>query len=217
MTGVSQYNLASPTGISVECDLQDPYGWYERELITVGAAAVRHTLLHVCRHLDDFVRWPKRPVLLWSTCTRIPEPGTKQRIHVYPAAVRSVAKEQGVPLDTRPNGPAIAAFLLAGGDRPRRLGSQNSWSVHHIYSGKFPYVGRSTTLHASKECLHFSQSAGLVALHPIADAIADDVPAFTWLLRAEAFKRFSYDPDGVFSEVQDAHGFAHGRACGLIY
>jgi hypothetical protein len=94
-----------------------------------------------------------------------------------------MARARGVVLDTRPNGPAIAAFILAGGIRPERFGSSNAWSVHHLYSGKFPYIGPKTTTHAAKESGHFTQSAGLVAAHPIADALVDEFPFFAWLLR----------------------------------
>jgi hypothetical protein len=45
----------------------------------------------------------------------------------------------------------------------------------------------------------FTHSAGLVAVHPLADALADEVPYFAWLLRSEAFRRFRFDPDGVFA------------------
>lgn len=54
----------------------------------------------------------------------------------------------------------------------------------------------------------FTQSAGLVAIHPIADALADEFAIFAWRLRAESFLRFGYDPEGVFSAVQDDFGFA---------
>jgi len=54
---------------------------------------------------------------------------------------------------------------------------------------------------------HFTQSAGLVAIHPIAEALKDEYFYFSWLLRYEAFLRFNYDPDGVFSEKIDEHGF----------
>jgi hypothetical protein len=70
--------------------------------------------------------------------------------------------------------------------------------VHHIYDGKFPAPDRPTTTHAVKDPQLFTQSAGLVAVHPIADALADEVAYFAWLLRREAFDRFRFDPDGVF-------------------
>lgn len=113
-------------------------------------------------------------------------------------------------LDARPNGPAIAAFLLAKGARPTRFGSSNAWSIHRRYSGNFPYRVGEATLHAQKACYHFTQSAGLVAAHPVADALVDEFPFFDWLLRAEAFRRFGYDPDHVFGVDHDAYGFVPG-------
>jgi hypothetical protein len=75
----------------------------------------------------------------------------------------------------------------SGGIRPSRFGSNNAWSIHHIYSGKFPYIGKYDTLHASHDGRHFTQSAGLVAIHPIADQLADEYPFFSWYLRAISF------------------------------
>jgi hypothetical protein len=57
----------------------------------------------------------------------------------------------------------------------------------------------------------------VIATHPVADALCDEYPFFTWLLRYEGFKRFGYDPDGVFSPRQDALGFAEGHECEIIF
>ena len=119
-------------------------------------------------------------------------------------------------LDTRPNGPAIAAFEIAGGIRPLRFGSTNRWSIHHMYSAKFPYIDRFDSLHATKDGVHFTQTAGLVAMHPIADAMSDEYPFFSWYLRALAFERFGYDPDRVFSSAIDEFGFAAPHTCEMI-
>jgi hypothetical protein len=67
-----------------------------------------------------------------------------------------------------------------------------------------------------KECKHFTQSAGLVAVHPIADALCDEYPFFSWLLRAISFQEFGYDPDGVFLPPPDSLGFAVGDSCETI-
>jgi len=87
--------------------------------------------------------------------------------------------------------------------RPERFGSSNAWSVHHLYSGKFLYYERST------------QSAGVVAVHPVADAV-DEFPFLTWLLRARVYQKFGYDPDSAFSKTRDEYGFKQGRACEVI-
>jgi len=167
--------------------------------------------------LRDFVQWPVRAVLLWKGCDRVPPAGEKQRYHRYPEPICKLAKAQDIQLDTRPNGPARAAFLFAGGVRPERFGSTNASTMHHIYSGKFPYIDRTTTTHAVKRSQHFTQSAGVVATHPVADALSDEYPSFAWLLRFEAFRQFGYDPDAVFSSSQDDLGFADGHKCEVVF
>lgn len=212
-----RFNLESPNRLSQECPLDDLTSWALNEANSMTDSAPRECIATVCKSLGEFVRWPAKAVLLWDGCDRIAPPGEKQRIHTFPDAIKRAAKIVKAPLDTRSNGPAIVAFLVAGGVRPKRFGSHNSWSVHHIYSGKFPYIGKSSTLHATKLGVHFTQSAGVVAVHPIADGMCDEYPFFAWLLRAEAFRRFGYDPDGVFTNSPvDQLGFISGRPTEII-
>jgi len=165
-------------------------------------------LEHIVGELVAFVRWPLRARLPFPGYSRVPESGAKQKYFPrYSEEIVREAKALGFSPDRRPNGPAIAAFLLAGGQRPQRFGSSNQWSIHHLYSGKFPYLDRAETTHAAKRGEHFTQSAGLVAIHPVADAAADEYPCFSWLLRALAFQKFGYDPDKVFSSSHDEYGF----------
>lgn len=174
---------------------------------------MREVLHQVAGKMDDFIHWPTKAMLLWEGCNRVRPEGKKHKYHSYPNAIRQLGKSRGINLDSRPNGPAIAAFQLAGGTRPPRFGSSNAWSIHHLYSGKFPYPDKTKTTHAIKECRHFTQSAGLIACHPIADSLCDEFPFFAWLLRAISFGRFGYDPDGVFCAAQDSFGFAERRTC----
>jgi hypothetical protein len=209
-------NLTSPNSITAPCNLSDLKGWYTEEISNIENEAVRSIMMLVGRSLDELVRWPTRSVLFWQGCDRVVEKGSKTKYHQYPEQLKAVAKAAKVYLDGRVNGPAIAAFMISGGERPERFGSSNAWSVHHLYSGKFPYLGRKSTTHAAKSCEHFTQSAGLVAVHPITDALCDESPALTWLLRAKAFDRFGYDPDGVFSSNRDRLGFA-GSTCEIMF
>jgi hypothetical protein len=211
------YNLDSPNALLEPCDLSDLQSWFARERGQVKDAHVRSIVESVGDNLESFVQWPRRALLLLKGCTRVAIEGKRQRYHKYPRRVAELAKNRGVLLDTRANGPAIAAYLIAGGYRPPRFGSRNAWSIHHLYSGKFCYYGRDNdTVHATKLAKHFTQSAGLVAMHPIADAIGDEFPFFAWMLRAMAFQKFGYDPDGVFSEWQDDLGFARGYECEIV-
>lgn len=190
--------------------LDDIEGWLRSEVAELFVESHRRIVTEVDEHLDDFVKWPDQAELLWAGCDR----GSKY--HVYPAALKALFRERGLTADGRSNGPAVMAYLVAGGVRPRRSGA-NDWNVHHLYDGKFPYNREvAGTLHAVKRPMHFTQSAGLVAIHPIADALAHECRAFAWRLRAESFHRFGYDPDGVFSASQDEYGFA-GPRCARVW
>jgi hypothetical protein len=211
------YNLKSPKTLLEPIDPNNIECWFAHETTQVEPEAVRHVLRHVADHLKDFVQWPLRAVLLWDGCDRLTPAGKKQKYHRYPESISGLAKAQKIILDSRPNGPASAAFAFAGGRRPERFGSTNAWTTHHVYSGKFPYIGHTATTHAVKLRKHFTQSAGVIATHPVADALCDEYPFFTWLLRYEAFRRFGYDPDGVFSPRQDALGFADGHESEIVF
>jgi hypothetical protein len=225
MAKKARFNLDSPNAIEAPCCLNDLLGWFTAEMQAVRDPVVRRVVLEAGGHLDHFVRWPEKALLLWTGCCRIKGysyPLVIKRVHKLLKANRVVngSADGAVPqvpnLDTRANGPAIAAFHIANGTRPKRFGSMNSWHLHHLYSGKFPYIGRKTTCHAVKEGLHFTQSAGVIAVHPVADQMCDEFPAFAWMLRAISFQKFGYDPDGVFSNnAHDVYGFV-GKGCTLI-
>jgi hypothetical protein len=172
-------------------------------------------ILEVSANIDSFVKWPERAELLWDGCDRKRENAQQQKYHTYPLELRNA-----LPLhrfqDGRSNGPAVMAYIVAGGERPLRT-SGRGWNIHHLYDGKFPHPGSTKpSLRAVRDARHFTQSAGLVAVHPIADALADEYAAFAWRLRAESFRRFGYDPDGAFSGAPDEYGFA-GRGCQKIW
>jgi hypothetical protein len=139
----------------------------------------------------DFLRWPTRSYLF--------NPGTvRDPYHRYTEEQIAAIKATGVAQDRRSNGPAIMAFAIAGGQRPKRAAGNKQWTIHHIYDGKHPALGRACS-HAVKTGSLFSEAAGLVAAHPVADSLADEFSYFAWLLRQEAFMRFGFDPDGVFN------------------
>jgi len=209
------FNLSSPNALIGPCDLHNLESWFEREMTLLKTPAERRVLALVVANLNNFIRWPKEALLLWPGCDRVAEPG-KQKYFSYPRHLKHLASTAAIPLDTRANGPAVLAFRRAGGDRPNRYGSSNAWSVHHIYSGKFPYIGKTTTLHAAKHPNHFTQSACLVAAHPVADALVDEFPFFTWFLRAHAYTHFGYDPDCAFSTQVDEFGFVSDRSCRVV-
>ncbi len=213
---MSRSNLTSPNTISRDCQIDNLDNWLAVELKAIEDKTIRSVVRTVCKNLERFIQFPVQPLLLWQGCDRVEPKGEKQKIHHYPNEIKFLAKQKKILLDTRPNGPAIASFLLAEGNRPIRFGSKNAWSIHHLYSGKYLSPGKEETLHATKNGNHFTQSAGLIAAHPIADAICDEFPAFAWRLRAESFLRFGYDPDGVFAKRHSNLGFAKKR-CKIAY
>lgn len=131
------YNLSSPNGILEPFEIEDAHEWFEKELGQIADAHQRAILQTVANNLTSFVRWPSKALLLWPGCDRVPESVHKPKYFSYPMYLKDLARSAGIKLDTRVNGPAIASFLLAGGERPKRLGSSNAWSIHHLYSGNF--------------------------------------------------------------------------------
>src|SRR6516165_4057178 len=115
------YNLASPNRILEPCDLKDLPSWFRTELTQLQDSAERKVLDTVGENLDVFVRWPERPLLLWPECDRTPPPGKKHKYFKYPPHIKDMARAIRYTLDGRPNGPAIAAFCIAGGTRPERF------------------------------------------------------------------------------------------------
>jgi hypothetical protein len=146
---------------------------------------------HVWKRKNEFIRWPKRAFLFMPGVIRT-------RYHQFTEEQRRTLRDAAISPDRRSNGPAIMAYRLAGGERPVRVALGREWSIHHIYDGQFPWPGQLASIRAVIDGKLFTEAAGLVAIHPIADALADEVPYFAWLLRLEAFKQFGFDPDGVF-------------------
>jgi hypothetical protein len=148
---------------------------------------------------DDFIRWPERSLLFWTSLARHAD-GSRKECYKYSLKHKALLKKAGLQEDARNNGPAILSFRLAGGERPvRRDFPRHHWSIHHIYDGRFPVSNAAAVLHATRDGNHFTQSAGLVALHPLADGLVGDCAYFAWLLQHEAFVRIDYDPNGVFN------------------
>ncbi len=152
----SSSNLDSPNQIQTKHNLEKIDQWFEDEARAVEDELIRQAVCHLASNLNAFVRFPKRAVLLWHGCDRIAPEGKKQKYHKYPVFIKDAAKRAGIRLDPRPNGPAIASFLFAGGERPDRFGSTNAWSIHHLYSGKFPYIDKSDSLHSQKDGKHLT-------------------------------------------------------------
>lgn len=159
-------------------------------------------ILSICTEPDRFFEWPQVGELLWPGCTR----GDGDHTHEYPVHVAERLRRAGFSQpDDRSNGPAIMAFLVAGGRRP--VWGNEGWPIHHIYDGTAPIIGAPPVvhpearggLHAVQDGLFFTHSSGLVAAHPVAHHLAHHSALLKWLLRREAFLRFRFDPMDVFT------------------
>ena len=103
-------------------NLEDLGGWLEAEAGGIISDAYRRVLLEVNAGLDSFVQWPQRAELLWAGCDRT------AKYHDYPDVLKGLFRQQRVTCDARSNGPAIMAYLVAGGQRPKRSGA-HEWTV----------------------------------------------------------------------------------------
>ena len=101
--------------------------WARVECDRLPDAAVRPIAGAVVSSIGEFVKWADRAELLIEGCDRT------QNYHKFPPQIIHRARAQRVPLDARSNGPAIVAFLLAGGRRPTRFGHTYGWPIHHQY------------------------------------------------------------------------------------
>src|ERR1700728_4619655 len=96
------------------CNLKDLSSWVESEVLSVPVESHRRVILEVGRNLNDFVNWPERAELLWQGCDRTVD------YHKFPDSLKRLFSERKLKGDSRSNGPAIGAFLAAGGHRPTR-------------------------------------------------------------------------------------------------
>lgn len=175
---------------------EDPWPNWLQTLTTTGQCPNSEwtTILSICTEPDRFFEWPQVGELLWPGCTRENE----EQQHDYPDELARRLARLGLPSDPRSNGPAILAFLAAGGKRP--IWGSEGWPIHHIYDGTGAVSdGPQNVLHAVRKGQHFTHSAGLVATHPVTHQLAHQSDLLKWLLRREAFLRFGYDPMNVFS------------------
>lgn len=139
---------------------------------------------------ESFFRWPKQDITLW--------PGrTREKYHQYPEPLKLQLGAAGIKPNSLSNGPALVAFQFAGGERPTKENG-HGWTVHHIYDGRFLLPDCTDVPVAVKDGGLFTRTAGLVAAHPAADALAGETSYASWLLRAEAFTRFKFDPSDFF-------------------
>ncbi len=177
--------------------LQDAPRWLKamwRNRFDVGVQSA----MAIWRKRETYFRWPKEQRIISRSWVRHPD-GRRTNCYDYPAELAQEIVRAGLCINGRNDGPAITSFLLAGGERPRRpYPSTWGWSIHHVYDGRHPRFPDQQVPLAISDPQLFTNSAGLVAAHPLADYVAAREPLLAWLLRWEAFLRFGFDPMGAF-------------------
>jgi hypothetical protein len=155
---------------------------------------------------NTLVRFAARSLLIWPRCTPgenldgLPDDAKELSFYSAGAGIPEYAKkrlqqeltERGITsLERCPVDPDRFSFRFADGF------ILPGWHFHHIYDGTSPLGRGKKTLSARHHGLHFTQTAGMVAIHPIVEALYDYFPCIKRTLRARSFKKFEYDPDGI--------------------
>jgi hypothetical protein len=202
--GTRGWKNLSRFSIQLADELDSPSRWEDvpewiRAMADNRSSVAVQSAMAIWNQRNTYIRWPKKKRLLLPGTTRHPD-GNNQHCYDYPEELVRELNDAGLPDDRRNNAPAILVFQLTGGDRPRRpYPSSWAWTIHHIYDGKHPSPNGVPVSRAVSDGKLFSEAAGLVAVHPLADYVATNEPLLAWLLRWEAFNRFRFDPMNIFA------------------
>ena len=195
-------------------DPNDPNAWINH--ITETPPFIR-SLCKSLYHESPLVRWPQRALLCqWGMTSqdrigvidendpdwtlrnmpapeRMLPPGDAQ----YDALVRQEDPEALAP-GARIGWPfAAAAFKYTGGNVPQAEAGADAWRLLHLYAGA-PAFDNGVEFDAMPNPKHYTQSAGLVAVHPVVHLLMAQHPCIVHTLRARAFTKFNYDPANYF-------------------
>jgi hypothetical protein len=130
----------------------------------------------------------------------------------FEAMVRQ--EDQGEP--ATPWAYAAAAFKYAGGNVPQPTPGVDNWKLLHLYPSLDRIVlGDLESIFLA--ATHFTQSANMVAVHPLVHQLMADHPCILSVLQARMFTAFGienrYDPERKFApgENHDLTGFVLKR------
>lgn len=135
-------------------------------------------------------------------------PGIDQMIPAADAQYDALVRQED-PEAREPWAFAVAAFKRCGGNVPQPVPGAERWPPPvHLYAGA-PALPNGSVFEATRHQNHYTQSAGLVAVHTVVHHLMPQYPCIVNTLRARAFKEFKYDPAKYFSPQawHDACGF----------
>jgi len=94
--------------------------------------------------------------------------------------------------------PRGSAFRCAGGNVPQAVPDADAWQLIHLYAAA-PAFDNGAAFDGTAQPKHYTQSAGLVAVHPVVYHLTGQFPCIVWTLRARSFMRFNHDPANYFA------------------
>ena len=162
----------------------------------------------VCKsvyHESLLVRLPEQPLLCAFEMTSRGHVDTKsakdfimlnldqERVAQYRALVR-----QEDPEERLPSAHVFAAFSYTRGHVPQVSVADDGWRVMHLYAGA-PAFDNGVAFDAMADPKHYTQSACLVAVHPVVQHLMAQYPCIVYALRARSFTQFQYDPANYFA------------------
>src|SRR5205085_9728310 len=120
-------------------------------------------------------------------------------------------RERGITsLERYPIDPDRFSFNFAGGfTRP-------GWTFHHIYDATSPLGKGKKTLNAHHHGLHFTQTDGMIVIHPIVEALYGYFRCIKRTRRGLSFNKFGYGPVCYFSRFEPV-GRALEICCSFYY
>ena len=214
----------------------DPWILEQADNIAEAPDDVRPGLRPLCFSVyyeDTLIRFPKCAVLVWPRCTtnEYNRPGIPDDPDELPDYVATWVGDLGLSGNPRltqmmeeagilEHPPAAAlrdevAFRVAGGVTPQTAQGQ-PWMLRHLYEGLHPFLGKEQTFDSMNDGDHFTQTAGLVAVHPILDYFWQ-FGAVVKTARARAYVSFGYDPDRYFNPVgHNPKGFIPNHPVGVM-
>jgi hypothetical protein len=89
---------------------------------------------------------------------------------------------------------SVGAFRYAEGCVPQPPEGAEAWTIRHLYVLDAPMV---------EQKYHFTQSANLVAVHPVVHRLLAQYPCILKTLQARAFATFGYDPANQFAPERE--------------
>lgn len=195
--------------------LKNPRRWIAAQIAhdAPPTVPIQNMLYRLCLELYEgnrLVSFAYRSMLLWPRCT------PAENLDDLPAEPKELAltcigpiglsdyeekqlmgalKERGISATEKfPVHPDRFAFAFARGQHP------NDWTFHHLYDGILPFHGQRKTLDARKHGRHFTETAGMVTVHPLVQELYDHRACIRRTLRARSFTQFKYDPDEDFAK-----------------